>query len=82
MQKIFHFNTGVTRNNRTNLFGNQVWLGGTIQIPFTCEDVPENAIFNFACDNPDLEESKYENWIVREIINSDLCSKYAYFQVI
>jgi len=52
-----------------------------MQIPFDCDNVPNNAQFKFACDNPELKESKYENWIVREIFNSTLCSKYAYFQV-
>jgi hypothetical protein len=81
MKRTFYFNTGVTPANSPILFGNQIWRGGTKQIPFVCENVPENAIFKFACDNSDLKESKSENFIVREILESDLCSKYAYFWV-
>lgn len=81
----FYFNTGVTPFGHSNppmtLSEGQVWRGGTKQIPFDCDDVPENASFMFACDNPELRESKYEGVIVREIHNSTLCSKYAYFRV-
>lgn len=77
--QLFYFNTGVTPNNRTDLYGDQVWRNGTIQIPFECDNVPDGAIFKFACDIPDLELDIHPNRIVRKIHNSDLLSKYAYF---
>ena len=83
--KTFYFNTGVTPFGHSNppmtLGAGEVWRGGTKQIPFDCKDVPDNASFMFACDNPSLRESTYENVIVREIFNSTLCSKFAYFKV-
>lgn len=80
--KTFHFNTGVQphkHNPSVKIHKGQIFRGGTIQITFDCDNVPDKAEFKFACDNPELRESKYENWIVREIFNSMLCSKYAYF---
>ncbi len=50
-------------------------INGERYIPFDCEDVPEGASFMYACDNPGLSSRA----IVREIHNSSLCSKYAYF---
>lgn len=85
----FYFDTGVKpycencfglNGKPIGLYGRQVWRGGTKQIPFDY-DAPLNATFLFACDNPDLGESKLENVIVREIFNSDLLSKYAYFRI-
>ncbi len=84
MKRTFYFNTGVTPANNPNLWGRQVWKGGTKQIPFTCEDVPENAIFKFACSNPNLPESKSENFLVRKILDcgeDGMMSEYAYFLV-
>jgi len=81
----FFFNTGVVpfHNPPVKLSEGQVWRDGTKQIPFDCDNVPENAVFMFACDNPDLQEYKDpgETVIVRLIHNSTLCSKYAYFRV-
>jgi hypothetical protein len=77
--KKFYFNTGVIRNSP--LSEGMVWRNGTKQIPFECKDVPDNATFMFACDNPNLPDSKYENVIVREIYNSTLIAKYAYFRL-
>ena len=80
----FYFNTGVRpfiHNPPVHIGQGEVLRGGTKQIPFDCDDVPEGADFMFACDNPELRESKYEGVIVREIHNSVLCSKYAYFRV-
>ena len=82
--KTFYFNTGVRpfiHNPPVKLSAGQIMKGGTMQIPFDCEDVPEGAIFKFACENKDLRESKYPNYIVREIHNSTLIAKYAYFQI-
>ncbi|GJQ44010.1 MAG: hypothetical protein JETCAE03_35080 [Ignavibacteriaceae bacterium] len=82
--RTFYFNTGVRPENNPNLFGNQVWRGGTKQIPFTCDiDESSRVKFLFACDNPNLEESKSENVIVKEIQEPNgLLSKYAYFLVL
>ena len=79
----FYFNTGVNPANVTNysgLYGNQVIRGGTVQIPFEC-DVPENAVFMFACDSNDLPEA--DTCLVAEIKRPNKCmlSKYAYFKI-
>jgi len=89
--QTFYFNTGVKPGIPANemhrkdalpvaLGKGQVWRNGTKQIPFDCEDVPTNAKFQLACDNPALPG--YENYIVREIHNSTLLSKYAYFKLV
>ena len=89
MTKTFYFNTGV----RPELVNNppfaydyhankgNVIKGGTLQIPFTCDDVPDGAIFLHACDIPDLPESRSDSVIVREITGGGLLSKFAYFRV-
>lgn len=81
--KTFYFNTGVKPYGHVppvTLGHGQVWRGGTKQIPFDCDGVPKGAIFEFACDNPGLRESEY--LLVREIHNSALLSKFAYFRVV
>lgn len=83
--KTFYFNTGVRRDLHNNppvpLMKGQIWsMNGVKVIPFDC-DAPENAVFKFACDNPNLPEADLDGWIVREIYNSTLISKYAYFSV-
>lgn len=70
--KTFYFNTGVKPG--INAYLDKM---GT-QIPFDCENVPEGATFKFACDNPNIKNES-SNYIVREIKNSRLASKYAYF---
>lgn len=86
----FFFDTGVkfknhdglcNQANTNGLFRNQVWREGTKQIPFSCEDVPDGSTFMLTCDNPDLPQSKLDFVIVREIHNSGLLSKYAYFRI-
>lgn len=82
--KTFYFNTGVrpyNRNPPVKIMPGYVMRGGVMVIPFDCENVPEGATFMFACDNPKLKEADYENVIVREIFNSKLVSKYAYFKI-
>jgi hypothetical protein len=74
--KTFYFNTGVTLCNTEGLSAGQIWRNGTKQIPFDCEDVPDNATFLFACDN---SEPNSEDVIVRLIHKSTLVSKYAHF---
>jgi len=76
----FYFNTGVRPGSGSKLWKDQVWRNGTKQIPLEC-DAPENATLMFCCDNPNLPESKLKNFIVCEIFNSSMCSKYAYFRI-
>jgi len=85
MKKTFYFNTGVKPYGCTNppykLSNGHIIRGGVVQIPFDCENVPENASFMFACDNPELSESKQKNVIVRKMYNTVMCSEYAYFKI-
>jgi hypothetical protein len=76
----FYFDTGVTPNNNPNLWADQVWRNGTKQIPFDA-DAPKNARLLFLCPNSDLPESKIPGVIVREVFNTSMCSKYAYFSI-
>lgn len=80
--KTFYFNTGVKPYNHTRhvpIMSGNVVRGGTLQIPFDCENVPENATFLYACDaeNASLDE----NVICREMKNTNMVSKFAYFRV-
>lgn len=78
--KTFYFNTGVKQFGHfppVPLMEGQVWRGGVKQIPFDCEDVPKNATFAFACDDPKLHAEA--GYIVREMHNTIMASKYAYF---
>ena len=84
MKKTFYFNTGVRPWNRSKLFGEQIWKDGTIQIPFTCENVPNGAKFLFACNIHDCWELRLKSIIVRRILDyghNGLLSKFAYFSV-
>lgn len=84
----FFFNTGVRPNwgatppiRASARFG-QVEKGGTIQIPFQVENVPENAHLLFLCDNPDLPEGKAPNHTVAKLLpGSGMVSQYAYFRL-
>jgi hypothetical protein len=83
----FYFNTGVNAYNVTNFpyeyhkkVGNIIRSNGTLVIPMEC-DAPKNATFMFGCDKPDLPESKSNNVLVTPILNSNMCSKYAYFML-
>ena len=49
---------------------------GTLGIVFYCEDVPPGAIFECACDSPDL---KYDG-VPFKITRGGLLAKYAYFK--
>ena len=75
----FYFNTGV-KQSYNNLTNGQVWKNGVKQIPFDA-DAPKNASLLFLCDSPDLSESKLKDVIVKEVFNTSLVSKYAYFRV-
>ena len=84
MIKTFYFNTGVKFSDYPYLCEGQVERGGTKQIPFDCEDVPDNATFMYGRDDPNLfatNDPQYDKVIVREIHNSTLMSKYAYFSM-
>lgn len=75
--KTFYFDTGVRYADYPFLVKGQVVVDKNKLIPFDCDDVPEGAIFKFACDDPNLYPEA--GYIVREIHNSTLLSKYAYF---
>ena len=79
--KTFYFDTGVKPYNHTPpvpiMPGNVV--RGTLQIPFDCEDVPDKAVFLYACDAENASLDK--NVICREMKNTNMCSKFAYFRV-
>ena len=78
--RTMYFDTGVRPEINSSLYEGQVWRNGTKQIPFDV-DAPESAVLLFACNTPDLPESKIPNIIVREIFNSTLCSRYAYLRI-
>ena len=80
----FYAPTGVLRSVNGYILPGDRWLdavgGGQIRgILFICEDVPENAVFKFACDNPDLY--KESGYLVRPIVGGNFLSKFAYFSV-
>lgn len=78
MKRTFYFDTGVRPHAHTPpvpLSPGHVMRGGTMQIPFECEDVPDGAAFAFACDEP---EGKH-GMIARRIENSALVSQFAHF---
>ena len=83
--KTFYFNTGVHGCHvpPINLHANQVWMGGTVQIPFECDGVPDGALFMFGCDDPYLSESKNPEVLVVPVQqpNPGFCSKFAYFRL-
>jgi hypothetical protein len=83
--KTFYFNTGVRMS--TNSFKNPTDLWAEIKgggdlvrvIPFDCQDVPEKAELMYLADTPNLSHTP--KVIVREVFNTTLLSKYAYFKV-
>lgn len=81
MRRTFYFNTGVRpweHSPPVKVMPGNVVRGGTLQIPFECDDVPENAIFQFACDNtPDGRE----HLLKREMHNTNMVSRFAFFLV-
>ena len=81
--RTFYFNTGVRVYTHHSppihvAKGNRVDGNGVLKIPFNCEDVPNNATFKFACDSTPPGS---EHLLKREIHNSNLLSKFAFFQV-
>jgi len=87
--KTFYFNTGVRRSTTSYAAIGDLWKDCESDyvrlIPFDCDNVPDNAEIIFLCDDPNLLEWEYDivslNVIVREIHNTTLLSKYAYFRV-
>lgn len=80
-QRTFMFNTGVRVYAHTPpvpVMPGNVVRDGILQIPFDCENVPSDATFVFACDTV---PPGGERLLKREIRNSNLMSKYAFFQV-
>lgn len=78
MTTRFYFDTGVRPDdfNPPLTPGKGQVIRGTIQIPFDCDDVPKGAAFRFASDCLELAN---ESLLAREIKNSILVSKYAFF---
>jgi hypothetical protein len=76
--KTFYFNTGVKISVNPHIKGGIDSGNGIVVIPFQCYNVPDNATFLHACDNPNPAN---ERIIVREIFNSGLHSKYAHFAI-
>lgn len=79
----FHFSTGVKPYSHVPAVpvGKHEFVdgNGVKIIRFYCEDVPQGAQFQFASPYPNCKEAAYEHWIVREIVDGGLASKYAYF---
>ena len=79
--RTFYFDTGVTPHGHTppiKLSPGQVWRNGTVQHPFSCYGVPENAVFQFGCNR---RPPYAQHLLKRRCRNSTLCSKYAFFFV-
>ena len=81
--RTFKFNTGVkcADTNRGLSKGEILSTNGVILIPFSC-DIPDDldVTFLFGCDSLNAPY-KENNFIVKEIFNSTIISKYAYFRV-
>lgn len=80
--KTFYFDTGVRpyiHNTPVPIMPGNVVRGGTLQIPFDCENVPDKARFIFACDAENASLDK--DVIHREIKNTNMVSKFAYFRI-
>ena len=80
--KTFNFDTGVkVYNNPHGPNGGKLSTNGVWVIPFDCEDVPEGSTFLYASGTDNLHAGN-EAWMIRrEIHNSGLISKYAYFRL-
>lgn len=80
--RTFYFDTGVQVNNPGRVpyvpEGDVISTNDVRLIPFDCDDVPERATFKFACDHTPPGS---EHLLRREIHNSNLVSKYAFFFV-
>lgn len=79
-RRKFYFDTGVRPWIHTSpvpVMPGNVVRGGTLQIPFECDDVPDGAIFVFACDHA---PPGHEDLLMREMHNTRMVSKFAFFQ--
>lgn len=80
--RTFFFDTGVKVYNFSPPVrvpkGDVISSNGIHLVPFDCDDVPERATFRFACDHTPPGS---EHLLRREIHNSNLVSKYAFFFV-
>ncbi len=79
MEKLL-FNTGVKPHNSGALTEHEEFINNEKHIAFYVDDIPENGIFQLACDNI----SEYENkpyYATRKIIAGGLLSEYAVFLI-
>lgn len=81
----FYFNTGVRPENVFNppfpyeyhrKMGHVI--RGTLLIPFDADDVPERA--EFVCCGSDVDHYRRDGFVVAEIYNTSMSSKYAVFK--
>lgn len=73
----FRFNTGVNIKDNPNIPGGIDSGNGIIVIPFEA-DAPKDSVIAFLSDHKITE--LHEKYIIREIKNSELKSKYVYFK--
>ena len=80
MTKEFLFDTGVKYSDYPYLSKGQTLnsVGTTKKVVFYCSNVPDNAIFKYAANSPDLDPNLL---CVPIEEGSYLLSKFAYFQV-
>ena len=79
MEKLL-FNTGVKPWNSAPLTEHEEYINNEKHIAFYVEDIPDNGIFQFACD----DISEYENnpyYAIRKIIAGGMLSNYAVFLI-
>jgi hypothetical protein len=78
--RTFYYNTGVKPWNNGKLYDGDKFINNELHIPFDCDNVPENAEFMYLCGNPSLFNTN-GHIIVREVLNTRMSSKYAYFRL-
>jgi len=78
-KKTYYYNTGVKKSSFNSTFLGDKFINDELHISFDCEEVPEGAKLDFLAskDTIYLGQLKY---IVREIYNTRLVVKYAYFK--
>lgn len=79
MRQKFRLNTGVEWKGGNVPKGQELAPNMVLTVPFYCDDVPEGARFVFASDH--LDAGKSRGLIAREIKDSFLLSKYAFFSL-
>ena len=78
-KKTYYFNTGVKQSlgfQTTNL--GDKFINGELHKPFDCEEVPEGSTLAFLCTVDTIYRGQ-NLYIVREISNTVMESKFAYF---